>query len=74
MTMYQLKHLETGNILGEVHADMFAVTEEGVVLFYGGYDESLRKRTIVATTQVSESILIIEKHTPSPVLVMPKKD
>lgn len=73
MKTFYIKSLETGGILAEMEADSFTVTEEGIVLFFGSYEETTRKRSTIGTTQVSGSILIYEKQTPVPALVIPIK-
>lgn len=70
MKHYEIKHLETAKVLLAIDADGFTVDENGIVIFYAE-GEGLRSRNNVATTQVSSSVLIEEKRTPKPALVVP---
>ena len=85
MNEYQIKHLETGNVLETIAADSWKISEaNGLVIFYreeettatvsnrsGTIKTSYPKMTTVvyAVTQVSPSTLIVKKPTEKPAVV-----
>jgi hypothetical protein len=71
---YEIKHLETGNVLSTIGAEGFSVSESGIVTFYDneekpvapvyrgtGGPNTVKSKTTVAVTQVSTATLIIER-------------
>lgn len=81
MYEYDIRSLETGQILHTVVADGFSVGDNGIVSFtsseehvrstdFGGPPSTTRVR-LIATTQVSSSTIITKRTTPKPALVVP---
>lgn len=72
MKTYEIKSLDNGAILSSMEADGFTVDEHGIVLFYKKSQfEAGQSKTYVGATQISASVLLFEKVTPIPGLVVP---
>lgn len=80
MHEYDIKSLETGQVLQTVIADVFSVDEHGIIRFSINKHEAsvgsgLRRSThLIGVTQASSSTLIVKRDTPKPALVTPIKE